>query len=430
MNASFVGLTRRHAITSACESGRLRAEEAKVDTGRAISVDEHNKELSRRSINASILFLAALAQQPQGRASALTVQDVTPEVAQPPQLSPVELSVINVFERNTYSVVNVVDNALQVSSRMAQVDQPEGNGTGFIWDEQGHVITNFHVLGSSLLQQGPRRAAPDSKIAQVTLLGTDGVSQTYDGYLVGADRSKDLAVLKINAPKEKLQPVSLGDSDKLRVGQQVLCIGNPFGFDHTLTTGVISGVGREIQSRAGVLIGGGIQTDAAINPGNSGGPLLDSSGKLIGVNTAIFTNSGTSAGVGFAISAAAVARAVPQLIQFGKVTRPSLRIQVAGDQVASSLRVGRGALVQAVEPSSNAAKAGLQGTRRTLSGIAAGDVIIALGERQVSSAGDLVAALDTYNIGDEVVMQIRRDSSGGSQGKSLSLSLTLQEEIS
>jgi S1-C subfamily serine protease len=174
------------------------------------------------------------------------------------------------------------------------------------------------------------------KVAFVTLEDRAGKQQAYPAYLVGADRPRDLAVVKVNAPVNVLQPIVLGDSAALRVGQQCLAIGNPFGFDHTLTTGVISGLNREIRSQAGSVIPGGIQTDAAINPGNSGGPLLDSSGRLIGVNTAIFTPTGTSAGVGFAIPVDTVARVVPQLIAKGRVTRPALGVQV-GDWTGGSL---------------------------------------------------------------------------------------------
>ena len=173
-------------------------------------------------------------------------------------------------------------------------------------------------------------------MALVTLQGPDDVQRSYEARLVGADRPRDIAVLKINAAPDQLRPLQLGQSSSLRVGQQCLAIGNPFGFDHTLTTGVISGLNREIKSQAGSVIPGGIQTDAAINPGNSGGPLLDSSGRLIGVNTAIFTPTGTSAGVGFAIPVDTVSRVVPQLITKGRVTRPSLGVVVSG-----SIRKGK-----------------------------------------------------------------------------------------
>ncbi|CAL8469139.1 g8680 [Coccomyxa elongata] len=347
-----------------------------------------------------------------------------------------EQAVIDVFEQSTRSVVNVFDVTLQGSARpVPQEDQPEGNGTGFVWDGDGNIVTNFHVLASALAaiprRPGgpPRPGGPRPVVAKVTLLGEDGYNQTYDAVLVGADRAKDLAVLRIAAPKEALRPARLGQSGQLRVGQQVLAIGNPFGFDHTLTTGVISGLGRQIQSQVGSSIGGAIQTDAAINPGNSGGPLLDSAGRVIGVNTAIFTASGTSAGVGFAIGIDTVRRVVPQLLQFGKVTRPALNIQVANEAVARQLKVTRGAMVQTLAPNSAAAKAGLLPTRRALSGIVAGDVITAVDSRPVTKPGDLALALDDYSVGDKIVLTVQRGV-GDSQGpQELQLPLELEPEM-
>jgi S1-C subfamily serine protease len=223
-------------------------------------------------------------------------------------------------------------------SSIKEVDVPEGNGTGIVWDTSGHIVTNYHVLASSLQALGSAATATTGssddftslkKVALVTLQGPDDVQRSYEARLVGADRPRDLAVLKIEVAPNELRPLMLGQSSSLKVGQQCLAIGNPFGFDHTLTTGVISGLNREIRSQAGSVIPGGIQTDAAINPGNSGGPLLDSTGRLIGVNTAIFTPTGTSAGVGFAIPVDTVARVVPQLITKGRVTRSSLGVVVS-----------------------------------------------------------------------------------------------------
>ncbi|XP_026438030.1 protease Do-like 8, chloroplastic [Papaver somniferum] len=167
------------------------------------------------------------------------------------------------------------------------VEVPEGNGSGVIWDEQGHIVTNYHVVGNAL----SRNPSPGQVVARVNILASDGVKKNFEGKLIGADREKDLAVLQVEAAKDLMRPIKVGQSSDLKVGQQCLAIGNPFGFDHTLTVVVISGLNREINSQAGVTISGGIQTDAAINPGNSGGPLLDSKGNLIGINTTIYTQT-------------------------------------------------------------------------------------------------------------------------------------------
>ncbi|KXZ45340.1 hypothetical protein GPECTOR_56g437 [Gonium pectorale] len=335
-----------------------------------------------------------------------------------------EAAAVAVFERNNNSIVNVVDVALQGRAAASpEVDVPEGNGTGFIWDEEGHVVTNYHVVLNSLKALGPDPAArlpgkEPPKVAKVTLLlpAGAGAEQTFDAELVGADRSRDLAVLRLRgAPPSALRPVALGGSEGLRVGQQCFAIGNPFGFTRTFTSGVISALDRDIRSPLGTTIPGGIQTDASINPGNSGGPLLDSAGRVIGVNTAIFTPTGSSAGVAFAIPVDLVKRVVPQLIANGKVVRPSLDAQIATDSVAQRLNVGRGALIQAITPGGAAEKAGLLPTRRGLSGIITGDVIQALNERPINSGGDLLAALDGLEAGDTVALKVIRSTDQGLQ---------------
>lgn len=241
--------------------------------------------------------------------------------------------------------------------------------------------------------------------------------------MIGADRAKDLAVLKVEATEELLRPVKVGQSSSLRVGQQCLAIGNPFGFDHTLTVGVISGLNRDIFSQTGVTIGGGIQTDAAINPGNSGGPLLDSKGNLIGINTAIFTQTGTSAGVGFAIPSSTVIKIVPQLIKFGKVVRAGLNVDFAPDLIANQLNVRNGALVLQVPGNSLAAKAGILPTTRGFAGnIVLGDIIVAVDNKPVRSKAELYKALDDYNVGDKVLLKIQRGN------ENLELPIVLEEK--
>lgn len=286
----------------------------------------------------------------------------------------------------------------------ASVEQPEGNGSGIVWDDEGHVVTNYHVLSNAL----KGKLEPSTKIAIVYLLGPDGYQSAFNATFVGADMPRDIVVIKIEAPRAVLFPLPLGDSKDVRLGQSVLSIGAPFGFEHSVTTGVVSALGRGFQSQTGSTIGGGIQTDAAINPGNSGGPLLDLSGRLIGINTAIFTNTGTSAGVAFAIPVDTVARVVPQLIRDGRVTRASLGIEPSPDPVARAFGVSDGVMIQTVVPKGPAASAGLLPARRGLGGIVAGDVIVKVEQMSVHNVFDLSAALDALQVGDEVRVSVLR----------------------
>ncbi|KAL1538690.1 Protease Do-like 8, chloroplastic, variant 3 [Salvia divinorum] len=336
----------------------------------------------------------------------VTVEQVTPSVFPAGALFPSEERIVKLFEKNTYSVVNIFDVTLRPQLNVTgMVEIPEGNGSGVVWDDQGHIVTNYHVIGNSL----SRNPSTGQVVARVNILASEGIQKNFEGKLVGADRTKDLAILKVEAPKELLRPINVGSSLSLKVGQQCLAIGNPFGFDHTLTAGVISGLNRDINSQTGVTIGGGIQTDAAINPGNSGGPLLDSKGNLIGINTAIFTQTGTSAGVGFAIPSSTVVKIVPQLIQFGKVVRAGLNVEIAPDLIASQLNVRKGALILLVPKDSLAAKAGLLPTTRGFAGnIVLGDIIMAVNDKPIKNRGELYKTLDEYNIGEKVVLRIQR----------------------
>lgn len=263
---------------------------------------------------------------------------------------------------------------------------PQGTGSGFIWDKAGHIVTNYHVI-----------RAGDA--VHVTLAD----QSQFPATLVGQAPDKDIAVLRIEAPVSKLSPLARGSSYKLVVGQHVLAIGNPFGLDHTLSTGVISGLGREIKSLAGRPILGVIQTDAAINPGNSGGPLLDSGGRLIGMNTAIYSPSGASAGIGFAVPVDTILRIVPQLIEHGRVTRPGLGVQIAEAHIAERAGVD-GVVILGIIPNSPAEQAGLHApTRSPLSGrTRIGDVIVAINDTEVHEPNDLFRSLDGMNVGDVV----------------------------
>lgn len=267
----------------------------------------------------------------------------------------------------------------------------------------GHVVTNYHVIR-------------DADFAQVAL--ADHTS--WPAMLVGVAADKDLAVLKIDAPIERLVPVKVGQSKNLEVGLKVFAIGNPFGLDQTLTTGIISALGREIESSTDRPIRDMIQTDAAINPGNSGGPLLDSQGHLIGVNTAIYSPSGAYAGIGFAIPVDTVRRVVPQLIDHGKLIRPGLKIELAPDALSTRLRL-KGVLVMNVEPESTAEAAGLKPMRRNRSGeIALGDAITAVDGKSVRSSDDLWLLLEDYKVGDVVSLSLLRE------GEPATLKVTLE----
>ncbi len=307
-------------------------------------------------------------------------------------LSPAEQSTIALFRNASPSVVYITRLAVRADPfRRNLLQIPEGTGSGIVWDERGHVVTNFHVIEGA-------------SGARVTL--ADG--STWTARLVGTAPSKDLAVLRIDAPRDRLPPLPIGTSEDLVVGQFVFAIGNPFGLDHTLSTGVVSGLGREILSMGGHPIQGVIQTDAAINPGNSGGPLLDSAGRLIGINTAIYSPSGASAGIGFAVPVDTVARVVPQLIEHGRVIRPLLGVQLADQEVAARLGV-EGALVLGVEPSSPAEQAGLRPTQRDAYGrLLLGDVIVGVDGEEVEGPLDVYRAIDRRQVGDTIRLRVRR----------------------
>jgi S1-C subfamily serine protease len=300
---------------------------------------------------------------------------------------------IETFRSVAPSVVNIENLTVRTDPfRRNVMALPRGSGSGFVWDEEGHIVTNFHVI------QG-------GNAVRVTM--ADG--SAWIANVVGHLADKDVAVLKIEAPTELLTPIPVGSSTDLVVGQHVMAIGSPFGLDQTLSTGVISGLGREIMSVGGRPIQGVIQTDAAINPGNSGGPLLDSSGRLIGVNTAIFSPSGASAGVGFAVPVDTVRSIVTQLIEHGRVVRPGLGVVVDEGDLAVRARI-RGALVLMVKPGSPAAEAGIQPTRREArsGAIVLGDVIVEVDGETISDHLDLFRVLDRKAVGDTISVGIVR----------------------
>lgn len=304
-----------------------------------------------------------------------------------------ERATIKLFEEARLSVVFITTSNVRRDFFSRNImEQPRGTGSGFVWNQEGHIVTNFHVI------EGADKF-------DVTLANGERFSAEY----IGSAPGKDLAVLKIDAPKELLRPIPVGKSYDLLVGQFVYAIGNPFGLDQSLTTGVISALGREIESASGIPIRDVIQTDAAINPGNSGGPLLDSGGRLIGVNTAIYSPSGASAGIGFSIPVDVVSWVVPELIVHGRLMRPTLGVELVPPQTTA--RIGlKGALIMHVLERSAAERAGLRPTRRDNSGdIILGDLIVGLNEDAIESTSDLILALEKYKPGDEIKLRVRRD---------------------
>ncbi|HHD63920.1 MAG TPA: trypsin-like serine protease [Desulfobulbaceae bacterium] len=303
-----------------------------------------------------------------------------------------EKNTIEVFKNSAPSVVYITSIALRRNLFNLNVYEiPRGTGSGFIWDKQGRIVTNYHVIS-------------DASRLEVTLAD----HSTWKAVLVGAAPDRDIAVLKISAPKNTLHPISLGDSDDLQVGQKVFAIGNPFGLDQTLTTGIVSALGREIKSVTGRIISDVIQTDAAINPGNSGGPLLDSAGRLIGVNTAIYSPSGGSSGIGFAVPVHEVNNVVPQVIRHGRLIRPGLGISIAPRKLAEEFELP-GVLVLNVQPGSTAAKAGLRGTRQVRGGLILGDSILTVNGKPVHNYNELRDAFEQYQVGDSVTLTVLRD---------------------
>ena len=324
-----------------------------------------------------------------------------------------EKSVVDLFTKSKSAVVFITNVAVRRDAfTLSLTEQPQGAGSGIIWDDEGHVVTNYHVI----------RNANELKV-QFSLQNNRGpnskgkindVLDACDAVVVGFDDDKDIAVLKLmdeSCYTNKARALPIGSSSSLQVGQKVFAIGNPFGLDHTLTTGVVSGLSRQIQSgNTGRPIDGIIQTDAAINPGNSGGPLLNSSGQLIGLNTAIYSASGTSSGVGFALPVDMVTGIVDQIIRFGRVTRPIIGVSFAPDEIAEQLGLG-GVLVLDAREGGPAERAGIRSTKRDDSGrLLLGDVIVGIDDEKIEDSYDLYRALDTHVVGDSVKVSVFRDT--------------------
>jgi S1-C subfamily serine protease len=338
--------------------------------------------------------------------------DATPRAVTPRgDLAEIEKTTIKIYNEAKPSVVHITTLSVRRDRWNLNVQRvPEGTGSGFVWDKDGHIVTNFHVIQGVVQNNGA---------VQVTLAD----QSSWKGTIVGYYPDKDVAVLSIGAPPDKLIPIEIGKSADLQVGQSAFAIGNPFGLDQTLTTGVLSAVGREIESVTKRPIKNVIQTDAPINPGNSGGPLLDSAGRLIGMNTAIYSPSGTSAGIGFAIPVDEINRVAPQIIaQKGHISHPGLGAEYLSDQRAKQLGFS-GVLILNVDPGGPADKAGLQPTIRDENGdVQFGDLITAVDGKPVQKISDLDAALDAHKIGDTVTLSVERD------GKKQDVKVTLEGE--
>lgn len=321
-------------------------------------------------------------------------------------LLPVEVKTIDIYRRSVPSTVNVSNIKLAKNFYYGEVEIPQGQGSGWVWDENGHIVTNFHVV------QGGNNFV-------ITFYNDP---KQYRAKLVGTAPDKDIAVLKLEEKPAKLVPITVGESKTLLVGQNSFAIGSPFGLDYTLTTGVISALGRKIDGIGGVKINDMIQTDAAINMGNSGGPLLDSSGQLIGMNTVIFSTSGSSAGLGFAVPVDTIKQIVPQLIQHGKVIRPGLGIGIVPDTMKSRLTGStKGLIISFIDEKGSAAKAGLKGmTQDQFGRLYIGDIILSVDGKPVNSLDDIYQILETKKIGDKVDVKYTRE------GKTLTTKVTLQ----
>lgn len=319
-----------------------------------------------------------------------------------------ERNTISIFQDNVQSVVNVSN--IRLARRgifdMDPMQIPAGAGSGFIWDTQGHIVTNFHVIANG----------------ETFLISFHQDPKQYEAVLVGSEPRQDIAVLKLKELPPQLRAIKAGDSTKLQVGQKAMAIGNPFGLDHTITEGIVSALDREILGIGDVKIRGMIQTDSSINPGNSGGPLLDSQGEVIGMNTMIYSRTGTSAGIGFAVPIHSINRIVPQIIKHGKVIRPGLGIGVLPDHQRRRFRVESGIVITFVDEKGPAAKAGIKGIAQDRRGrYFLGDVVVGIDKHKINSFDDIYHVLDQYKIGDEVEVSLIRE------GKPLKVKLKLAE---
>jgi len=309
-----------------------------------------------------------------------------------------ERNTITVFRETAASAVFVTQKRVIVDPWVGQAQEvAAGSGSGFVWDKQGHIVTNFHVVAGVARGGFLTVTLQDQSVFQAEIRGTEP--------------RKDIAVLKIKAPAGKLVPIRLHDTKEFRlaVGQKAIAIGNPFGLDHTLTVGIVSALGRTVDGAGGVTIRDMIQTDAAINPGNSGGPLLDSGGRLIGMNTAIYSKSGTSAGVGFAVPASTIQRLVPQIIRTGHPERIGIGIDIDPSGNLEHRAEIKGVIVRGVISGGPAEKAGVRGLRRMGTRLLLGDVVVGIDGHKIEDYDDLYNTLDAYQAGQRIILKVVRE---------------------
>ncbi|MFO0674941.1 MAG: trypsin-like peptidase domain-containing protein [Polyangiaceae bacterium] len=362
---------------------------------------------SSPSLVHGFLALSALASIAACRPRVSPAPDASPRspavaatVVSPPPVAPLSSAARTEDERNTISVFRLAAASTVFVTQTRVVydylegtaqEVPAGSGSGFVWDTDGHIVTNYHVV-------------ENARALTVTLHDNETVEAT----VVGTEPRKDIAVLKITGTSKPLVPIHVAKRADLEVGQKTIAIGNPFGLDHTLTTGVVSALGRQMVGVGQVTIRDMIQTDAAINPGNSGGPLLDSNGQLIGMNTMIYSRTGSSAGIGFAVPVSTISRVVPQLVKNGRVEQVGLGINIDPQQRLERRLGLRGVVVLSVPPGGTAEKAGLHGLGRTRRGITLGDVIVAVESDKVDDYDDLYNALDAHKPGETVNVKVKR----------------------
>ena len=400
-------LYSRHSIVIAAVGGVAAGI---LSTWWIFNLKKPSKQTPSESSQDSALYQEVSAQDSE-------LQEITPNLIQtsapsaattPSAYTTDEQQNIFVYEKCNEAVVNITTQVMGINWFLEPIVQDGGSGSGSIIDKRGYVVTNVHVI---------------SKANKITISLADGTS--YEGRVVGQDIESDIAVLKFDPPANvSLKTISFGDSDNLKVGQKVIAIGNPFALERTMTTGIISGLGRPIQESANVIIRNMIQTDAAINPGNSGGPLLDTKGRMVGINTMIISNSGSSAGVGFAVPVSTARRVVNDLLRYGKVNRG--KILISPVQMTSSIAqyadigINYGILVSQVKKGSSAAKAGLRGgTKAVQYGnrfnpttiYLGGDIITAINGIDVHTYADYTSALEDKKPGDTVTLTVYRDES-------------------
>lgn len=308
-----------------------------------------------------------------------------------------EKNTISVYQQNVDSVVNIT-NIRKIKRGFIfdymSTEVPAGAGSGFLWDKEGHIVTNYHVV-----EDGDKFT-----------VSFHNDKKQYKAKLVGAEPLKDLAVLKLEEIPKSARPIVAGSSKDLMIGQKAMALGNPFGLDHTITAGIISATGRSIKGIGGVSIANMIQTDTSINPGNSGGPLLDSRGNVIGVNTMIFSQSGSSAGVGFAVPIDTVKRIVPELIKNGKIVRPGFRIGVLPEPYRERIGIKKGIVITYVDEDGPAGKAGLKGMTKDQYGRPfIGDILTKVDGKEVNNFDEIYNVLENFKVGDEVEVEYLRD---------------------